>query len=330
MGVFTPEKRLPEVVFNLEKDFEKEVFENYQLFFGDRSVLLETKTLIQGDLLGGTIPDGFLFDLNDPDDPQFYLIEVELSKHSFNNHIFPQITKFFSFFKNQKQRKDLTNKLYEVITQNQTILGNFRKLIGNQEIFKFVTDVIENSQNILIILDGDKREIAEMGEVYHDTWGKLVRKVVIRKFSDSNEIIFQMEPDFEILEIGGDENVLDKPTNYDESHHTEGIPDEILSLYNELKSSLLNINGDLVFNPTKYYVSVRTNKNVSFIKLTKKYLRIVVLRPEPDIREIMGNVEIKTFTDGVKKFWGGDCAAVILTPQTGLDNSVNLIEPLII
>ena len=30
-----------------------------------------------------------MFDLKDPDNPEFYLVEVELAKHSFYNHIFP-------------------------------------------------------------------------------------------------------------------------------------------------------------------------------------------------------------------------------------------------
>ena len=100
MGIFTENRRLPEITFKLEKDFEEEVYQNSKLLFGDKSILLNTKTLLKGNLIGGTIPDGFLFDLSDETDPQFYLIEVELAKHSFNNHIFPQITKFFAFFKN--------------------------------------------------------------------------------------------------------------------------------------------------------------------------------------------------------------------------------------
>ena len=99
MGVFTSNRRLPEVIYALEKEFEEDVYLNSKLFFGEKSILLDNKTLLKGKLLGGTIPDGFLFDLSDDSEPQFYIIEVELAKHSFNSHIFPQITKFFSFFK---------------------------------------------------------------------------------------------------------------------------------------------------------------------------------------------------------------------------------------
>ena len=97
VGIFSDNRRLPEISFKLEKEFEEEVYRNSKLLFGEKSILLDTKTLLKGDRIGGTIPDGFLFDLSNTSDPQFYLIEVELAKHSFHSHIFPQITKFFAF-----------------------------------------------------------------------------------------------------------------------------------------------------------------------------------------------------------------------------------------
>ena len=80
MGIFTQKKRIPEIVFNLEKDFEREVFDNYKLLFGSKTILIDAKKKISGRELGATIPDGFLFDLSDKEEPKFYLIEVELTK----------------------------------------------------------------------------------------------------------------------------------------------------------------------------------------------------------------------------------------------------------
>jgi hypothetical protein len=77
---------------------ENLLFANSKSLFGQSSILIEAKKKIDNKALGGTIPDAFLFDLKDPDNPEFYLVEVELAKHSFYNHIFPQITKFFAFF----------------------------------------------------------------------------------------------------------------------------------------------------------------------------------------------------------------------------------------
>ena len=77
---------------NLKKIL-KILFTNSKLFFGEDTILISDKTKISGMSLGKTIPDGFLFDFTDLDDIKFSIIEVELAKHSFYKHIFPQITK---------------------------------------------------------------------------------------------------------------------------------------------------------------------------------------------------------------------------------------------
>jgi len=100
MVLFYNGKRFVEYEFEKEADFEKEISENFKLFFGQDSIFIDAKKKIETKSLGNSIPDGFLFDLSDKDNPEFYLVEVELAKHDFFNHIFPQITKFFGFFKN--------------------------------------------------------------------------------------------------------------------------------------------------------------------------------------------------------------------------------------
>ena len=39
MGIFTENRRLPEIIFKLEKDFEEEVYQNSKLLFGEKSIL---------------------------------------------------------------------------------------------------------------------------------------------------------------------------------------------------------------------------------------------------------------------------------------------------
>jgi predicted transport protein len=326
MGIFTTSHRLPEVTFNLEKDFEEEVYENSKLLFGEKSILLDTKTLLKGNVLGGTIPDGFLFDLSDETDPQFYLIEVELAKHSFNSHIFPQITKFFAFFKNQEQRQKLTLKLYEIISSDNTLRNEFKKYIGDQEIYKFINDIIENSQNILIIIDGEKPDIADISEVYTDTWGKMVKHIVLKKYSDGNESVYHLEPDLEILEIVGDEQAPEGKTKYDEAHHTDGINDTIVSIYRELKDRVLKINPNLIFNPTKFYISIRGRKSYAFIKMNNKKMTLIPMASEDEIRGRITKYQVKSVPESVMKFWNGECAHIIIQDADGMDELTDILS----
>ena len=110
-ALYYNQKRFSEKEFSKEKDLEDLMFKNAKSLFGQACILIEAKKKIDNKALGGTIPDALLFDLKDPDNPEFYLVEVELAKHSFCNHIFPQITKFFAFFKNPESQSELIEKV---------------------------------------------------------------------------------------------------------------------------------------------------------------------------------------------------------------------------
>lgn len=96
--------------------------------------------------LGAFIPDGLLFDLKDIDSPEFYLVEIELARHDFYKHSFPQITKFFAFFRNPKGQNDLIEKTFSLIQSDKELENEFKQFLKGREIFKFVKDTIENSQ----------------------------------------------------------------------------------------------------------------------------------------------------------------------------------------
>src|SRR5262245_4065904 len=127
MIIFLKDKKLTEYKYVTEDEFEKEIVSNSKRFFGKDSVYIDAKKKIESKALGGVIPDGFLFDLSDKKNPEFYLVEVELSKHSFYNHIFPQITKFFAFFRNKKSQGELVEKLFSIISSDNLLKQEFKK-----------------------------------------------------------------------------------------------------------------------------------------------------------------------------------------------------------
>ena len=139
-----------------ESEFEDMIFKNSSLFFGEDTILIQKKTKISGSSLGNTIPDGFLFDFSDMNDIKFFLIEVELSKHSFYGHIFPQITKFFSFLRTGTSNQiELVEKMYDIILNDENLHVKFKEKIKDIDLYKFLKDTIESSQDILILIDED-------------------------------------------------------------------------------------------------------------------------------------------------------------------------------
>ena len=173
-------KRFDEVKYASENDFEEDIVSASSILFGPKIIFINPKKKIESKSLGGVIPDGFFFDSNDPTDPQFYIVEIEITEHSFFNHIFPQITKFFAFYKNTRRQKSLVDKLFSIIDTDKSLRSDFKQFLGRGEIYKFLSDVIDTSQNILLIADGPINELPEIMDTYTDTWGKLVKFLEIR------------------------------------------------------------------------------------------------------------------------------------------------------
>ncbi len=187
MTILEGNKRFVEAQYKLEDDFEELIRSQSKALFGKDTIFIYTKRKLKGVILGATIPDGFLFDLTDLENPEFYLVEIELQKHDFYKHIFPQITKFFGFFRSTASQNDLVEKLFSIINADAALRSEFKKFLGEQEIFKFLKDISEESQNILLVIDGDKVELPEIVNTYTDTWGKLVKILKVKKFTNENE-----------------------------------------------------------------------------------------------------------------------------------------------
>ena len=73
MKIFLNNKSINSVNYKLEKNFEKDIVENHQIFFGKKSVYIDTKKKLDSSTLGGVIPDGFMFNFSDTESPEFIL-----------------------------------------------------------------------------------------------------------------------------------------------------------------------------------------------------------------------------------------------------------------
>lgn len=321
-------KKFTEYKYKLENDLEKDIISSYQTLFGPDTIYIEAKKKISSESLGNTIPDGFLFDLSDPDNPEFYLVEIELGSHDFYRHIFPQITKFFAFFRNSNKQKELVQKLFSVIDKDSELKKQFKKYLGAIEIFKFLSDVVDSSQNILIVLDVEKPEMPEIMNTYADTWGKMVKVLTAKKYVCDGESIFAVHPEFETIEYScpdtSDEDQTEVP-NFSEEYHLEYAKDNVKQMYNAIKNKLLAIDSSLIFNPAKNYISIKKRKNVAFLYLRKRIIRLVIMLSENDIRTMAGSLNVKPLSQSVQSYYNGPCASLIIANPTEVDVIVNII-----
>ena len=228
--------------------------------------------------------------------------------HDFFKHIFPQVTKFFGFFKNTKSQAELVEKIHTIITNDNELKKEFKKHLGDREIYKFIKDTIEQSQNILLIIDGDKKEMPEIMETYTDTWGKMVKHILLKKFVNIADCIYTMHPDFENIEFADLENEILEGTDdaaYTEEIHFEGVSDTVKQIYNDIKAELIKAKPDLVFNPQKYYISIRTDRNLAFFQIKRKKIALVVINPEEETKKLIKHNLVKTLSVSVQKYYNG-------------------------
>src|SRR3989344_4326552 len=306
LAVFNNGIKLTKQDFSTEEEFENEIKSNSKKLFGNKTIYLDIKRKIESVSLGGAIPDGVLFDLEDPEDIKFYLIEAELSSHSFYEHIFPQITKFFAFYKNPFSQNNLIEKLYSFIISNPEIKKDFDRLLNGQELYKSIKDSVENNQKILLIIDGEKPELEEILKTYTDTWDKFVIVEIFTKYGLEDNKVLLLEPDFlqkELLHEIEDEE-KEKIINYTESYHLEGSDKLIIHIYTTIKNYLLKIDQDITSNPQKYYISFRKNRNFAYLDIKKSKIKIAVMLPFEKGQEMIRTHKLRKFTEGVQRFYG--------------------------
>jgi len=222
----------------------------------------------------------------------------------------------------------LVEKIFSIVNASVYLKKEFKKYLGQKEIYKFIKDVIDDSQNILLILDGGKKELPEIMETYSDTWGKMVKLLVLRKFVNSNNYIYSLDPEFETIEYALEEIVEEGegPEQITEGFHLEGVSEEIKEAYFKIKDSLLAYNKKLRFNPQKYYISIVHNKNIAFFIFRKMKFRIVITLPEDVIRSKIHKHKVKTLSDSVQKFYNNPCAEVIIENKRNLGESLRLLS----
>jgi hypothetical protein len=290
MIIFSNGRRFVETGYEREAEFEGEVVRSHKMFFGPKAIYVNAKQKIDTKALGGSIPDGFLFNLADVDNPEFYLVEIELASHDFYRHIFPQLTKFFGFFKNQKSQSALVEKLYDAISADNGLRNEFKKLLGEKDLHKFLRDVAVESRNILLIVDDTKDELNEVIDIYADTWGRMVKPMVLRRFVSGNESIFTTEPEFEGIEFP-----IEKPENegsegvpiFSEEYHLEGVDKSVKLTLARIKEIARRANPTATFNSQKYYISIKYRRNVAYLKIRRSKIRMVTMLPEEKVKSVV-------------------------------------------
>jgi hypothetical protein len=287
-----------QVIYTVEDDFEQLVAQNAQTIFGDKAIYIIKKKKMHTLTLGGATPDGFLIDLSDIDDPQFYIVEVELQKHPFDGHILPQINKLITSCKNSYNRQKLLDKLFPL---SDDVHKRIKKLVGDREVYKFLKDTFDENQSILIIIDGPKPEFKEQMDA-HTEWGKMVKVQIISHFKKGENNILTVDPPVTKLLFGDaisttPEEDTSKKSKYTEQIHLEKSNNTVKNIYEKLKKEFLEAKSTLIFNPVQQFIGVRDDSNARWHPHRENIAAIFVKRKKVWVFCWLSENETKTILE---------------------------------
>lgn len=159
----------------------------------------------------------------------------------------------------------------------------------------------------------------------------------MKKFTNESESLISVEPDFVDIQYAPDaeagevEVVGDESTKlkYSEEYHLDGVSDSTKQIYQAIKGHLLKNYANTVLNPQKYYIGVRSERNLAYLILRKKNLRAVVMLPEDEVRKVMQQHVVRQLSEPVQGFYNGPCCAVVFENANDLEDFWKLLKTLI-
>ncbi len=130
--------------YEKEWEIENDVMDDVKRIFGNNSILIP-KLKIKPPEGSGRIPDMYVLTINPT---KMYVIEVERIVHSMPDHITPQISGFYRIMSDHAARSELIKKIYDHIERNSEL----KSLFENREIHKTITDVVQQSYTITLVI----------------------------------------------------------------------------------------------------------------------------------------------------------------------------------
>jgi predicted transport protein len=312
-----------EIKFKSDKELEQLVLTNSNAFFGENAFLFKDKSEVKDE----HFPDKFLLDFTNSEKPRLYLIEVILPDQSFGQ-CFVRITHYFAILQNRKNQNDFIWKLYEIVNSNKEQKKELQTYIPKGiEIPEFLASLLDNRPLVLLITGGEKSELSLLVETYTETWGKMLKTLIIRKYENEGETTYPVNPAFaDLLKNDKSKTEIVKSTEED---HLNATSETVRNIYNEIKTALLKADGSIEFRAKKIYISVRKNKNLAFFHLRKKSISLVVMNPEDDTRKQIKHHEIKSLPASVQKFWNGPSCTIVIENSANIAEVINLLKKMI-
>jgi hypothetical protein len=193
--LWNKQNKFIEIPYDRESELEDAVNEVKDALFGSTRIYLDDKKKIGKK--GGTnnLPDGYLIDLTNSQDPKIFVVENDLSSHQHLKHIAIQILEFSLSFETSKVKvKNIIKEMLHKRKFEWSKCEDFAKKNGYENVDYLLESIIHNKEsfNALLIID----ELGEELETVLISRFKFpVEVITLKRYKNKNdEILYDFQP----------------------------------------------------------------------------------------------------------------------------------------
>lgn len=193
--LWNKKERYTEIPFELESDLEFAVNEVKDALFGAKRIYLDDKKRIGSKGSTKNLPDGYLIDLTNNQDPKIFVVENDLASHQHLKHIAVQILEFPLSFESSKVKvKNIIKSMLHRRPIEWKKCEKFAQKNGYENVDLLLESIIQkkDSFNALLIID----ELGEELETVLISRFKFpVEVITIKRYQNSkSEILYEFDP----------------------------------------------------------------------------------------------------------------------------------------
>ena len=193
--LWNKENKYLEVPYEKESELEDAVNKVKEALFGTTRIYLDDKKKIGKK--GGTnnLPDGYLIDLTNNQDPKIFVVENDLASHQHLKHIAVQILEFSLSFETSKVKvKNIIKEMLHKRESEWSKCEAFAKKNGYENVDYLLESIIhkKDSFNALLIIDelGDELETVLISRFKFP-----VEVTTLKRFKNQiGEVLYDFQP----------------------------------------------------------------------------------------------------------------------------------------
>ncbi|MFD1630580.1 hypothetical protein [Pseudopedobacter beijingensis] len=193
--LWNKEEQYTEVPFEKEADLEEAVHFVKEALFGSTRIYLDDKKKIGQKGNTNNLPDGYLIDLTNKQDPKIFVVENDLASHQHLKHIAVQILEFSLSFESSKVKvKNIIKEMLQKRPAEWKKCEAFAKSNGYENVDYLLESIIhkKDSFNALLIIDelGDELETVLISRFKFP-----VEVTTLKRYqSESGKLLYEFEP----------------------------------------------------------------------------------------------------------------------------------------